>query len=211
MKQNKKYIEKINAFVKKLKENPLIDIQESKVGTLTNEFIFNAVVKDNQVSIYRLLAEMYYQMSSCKIEWQCDLQKESSISRYHPDDKIISGLIQIRPIELFLSHDERLNSDWWQKNLLPEEKKDLKDFRYFDFNDDYIRVGYIIENKKIIEDNLVYLLQESDGFGPFNASFDEYFDLILKYKGFQGWQYNHLFQNTETYKRMTFYLGELFK
>ena len=211
MKSNKIYIEEINALVKDLQENTLIDIQDDRVGSSTNEFILNAVCKDNQVSIYRPLLEMYHQMSSCRIEWQCDLQKNNFINRYHPDDEYISGLIQIRPIELFLSYDEKLNSDWWQKNLLSEEKEDLKDFRYFNFNDDYLRVGYIIEKKKINEDNLVYILQESDGFGPFESSFDEYFDLILKYKGFQGWQYNHLFQNTENYRRMAFYLEQLFK
>ena len=57
---------------------------------------------------------------------------------------------------------------------------------------------------------MLYFITQGEGFYPVNLTFDEYITKWGAYKGYQGWQYNYMFQNTEDYRRMEHYLAELF-
>jgi len=193
-----------------LNSKPFIEVHNDYIGVPVFKMTYDMATKHHEVTLSKKLFDFYHVMNSCKIEWSCDLNLRSNIKRYTSDDTIINGQIYIRPIEQMLVFDKKLEASWWMDNLHDEEKKDLRNFRYFDFNDDYIRVGFIIDEKKIIDDKMYFIVQESSGFSPTGLSFEQYLDKIIEYKGFQGWQYNYFFQNTENYKRMMFYLDQLF-
>jgi hypothetical protein len=193
-----------------LNSNNSIEVQKDHIGVPVYKEIYETVTKHHQVTLSKKLFDFYHSMSSCRIEWSCDLNNNNNIKKYSPDDTTINGEIHIRSIGEMLDFDKKLEADWWISNLSDEERSDLYNFRYFDFNDDYIRVGFIINEKRILEEKLYFITQNSTGFIAADLSFDQYLEKIIEYKGFQGWQYNYFFQDSETYKRMMFYLERLF-
>ncbi len=201
--------EKLEKFINELQNNEFIKIKECEVKQF-DKVVYNAVMNKNKIKIFEELNEFYKNIDSCIISWNVDLNQHSSIKKYSEDDTQINGEICIKSIKEFLTFDKKLAAPWWVKELEKEEAKNLKKFRYFDYNDDYIRVGYIL-NKNIIEDDLLFINQNSTGFCPTDLVFSQYLDKILYYKGFQGWQYNHFYQMTDNYKRMMFYLNQIFK
>ena len=199
-------------LLESLKENTLIEVLRDYVGVAVPEddYSYQLTFKHFNIRLTERLAAFYHSMSGCQIEWQCDLNKHRNIKKYHADDSVLSGQIYIRPLDQMLEFDKKLEAEWWINNLSEDEKKDLYDFRYFDFNDDYIRVGFIKEDNVINAHKLYFLVQESEGFMPVNLSFDEYIEKWLTYRGYQGWQYGYFFNNTENHKRMMHYLDQLF-
>jgi hypothetical protein len=147
-------------------------------------------------------------MSDCLIEWSCDLKKQG-LKLYDPGDELISGKIHIRPIEAMLQFDPKLTASLWTSGLDDDEKEDLYRFRNFDFNEDYLRTGFLINSQNELSEQLYFLAHESSGFCPVDLSFAEYLDKMLEYKGFLGWQYNHLFPMNDNHQRMMFYLEQL--
>src|SRR5688572_13406385 len=143
-------------LVEDLNKNPHMEVQKDYIGEPVFEETYDMVTKHHQVSLSSKLHDFYYKMSSCKINWSCDLEVSKSIRRYSEDDIFINGEIHIRPIEQLLVFDKKMEATWWKENLSEEEIKELYNFRYFDFNDDYIRVGFIIEEKKISDDKMYF-------------------------------------------------------
>lgn len=205
------YKSKIDTLVIALEGNDQIQIVNIRIGDGAQPDLLNTVMEYHYVKVFKDILDMYGEMSYCKIEWQCDLSIHDHIKKFSPDDEMVSGYIEIRPIEKFLAYDDRLNANWWVEHLEEDEALDLKKFRYLDFNDDYARVGFIINEKEAIEDELFMLHQNAEGFYPAGMDFNKYFDAIIKYKGFQGFQYNMFFPDTDNSKRMSFYLEQLFK
>ena len=201
----------ITDLLEELNINSFIEIQKDYVGVPVDDLLYNMITKHHKVTLSKKLSDFYHSMNSCRIEWSCDLNKHQTIKKYSEDDTIINGEIYIKPVEEMLDFEKKLEADWWIKNLSKEERNDLYNFRSFDFNDDYIRVGFIMEDNVIYDDKMVFIIQESSGFSQTGLIFDQYLKKIVEYKGFQGWQYNYFFQNTDNYKRMMFYLDQLFK
>ncbi len=207
MKNSRKIITDI---LEELNANSFIEMQKDYVGVPVDELLYSMITKHHKVILSKKLSDFYHSMSGCRIEWSCDLNKYQNIKKYNEDDTIITGEIYIKPVEEMLDFEKKLEADWWIKNLSEEERNDLHNFRSFDFNDDYTRVGFIIEDNALHDNKMVFITQESSGFSPTGLSFDQYLEKIFEYKGFQGWQYNYFFQNTNNYKRMMFYLDQLF-
>jgi hypothetical protein len=207
MKNSRKIITDI---LEELNVNSFIEMQKDYVGVPVDELLYSMITKHHKVNLSKKLSDFYHSMSGCRIEWSCDLNKYQNIKKYNADDTIITGEIYIKPVEEMLDFEKKLEADWWIKNLSEEERNDLHNFRSFDFNDDYTRVGFIIEDNALHDNKMVFITQESSGFSPTGLSFDQYLEKIFQYKGFQGWQYNYFFQNTNNYKRMMFYLDQLF-
>jgi hypothetical protein len=174
------------------------------------DYSYKLVLEHYKIELSEKLWDFYHSLGACKIEWQCDLNEHTSVEKFHPDDSMLSGVIHIRPLERLVEFDKKLEADWWMKNLSEDEKADLYNFRYLDFNDDYTRVGFILEGDLLRDDMLYFITQDSEGFYPVDSTFDEYIKKWDVYKGFQGWQYNHFFQDTEDYRRMEHYLAQLF-
>src|SRR5687767_13333244 len=152
------YKERFIQLIRELQQNRFIVVDKTRVGDPTLDIVFNSVIKMQQIKVFKEIALLYQEMDSCEIEWSCQIDNHPELSKFTKNDSIINGQIIIRPIELFLTYDQKLDSNVWQTNLTPEEKKQLVDFRYFDFNDDYTKVGFIINNGRI-EDELFFLLQ----------------------------------------------------
>lgn len=205
------YSNKIEKLVAELEGNDLIQVIKTYVGDGTSPDLLDQAMEYHHIKIFKDLMDMYSQMSSCKIEWQCDLSIHDHIKKFSPDDDMVNGSIQIRPIEKFLAYDDRLNAASWVGNLEQEEATDLKKFRYIDLNDDYTRVGFIINDDNKIEDEFFLIHQEAEGFYPTGLTFNKYFEALVQYKGLQGFQYNMFFPDTDNNKRMNFYLEQLFK
>jgi hypothetical protein len=197
-------------FLDQLKSNPFVELQKDYIGVPVYQDIYDQVLAFHKVELSKNLSDFYHIMSSCKIEWLCDLEKHTEIKKYVSEDAVINGNIYVRPVEDMLRFDKKLEADWWTRNLDETEKQDLRDFRYFDFNDDYIRVGFIIQDAKINEDEMYFIVQESTGFSPSGINFEQYLEKIILYKGFEGWQYNMYFPMTENNKRMQFYVDQIF-
>ena len=194
-----------------LKGHGSIEVSHDYIGEAVpcDDFSYRLILKDSKVKLSERLLEFYYSISECSIEWQCNLKKHKRIKKFRPGDSMVSGRIQIRPLEEMLLFDKKLEADWWTKILSKKEKAELRNFRYLDYNDDHSRVGFIMEDKVIRDDKLYFIAQE-EGFYPVDLTFDEYIKKWEVYKGYQGWQYNYMFQNTENYRRMEHYLVQLF-
>lgn len=193
-----------------ISRNPFIELQRDYIGGPTNDQVYKTLTEHYRLAISDKLFDLYHLMSSCEIEWTCDLNKHADIRKFNADDTIINGVIHVRPVGKLLPFDNKLEADWWTANLSAAELEDLHQFRYFDFNDDYIRVGFVIQGQTIPDHPMYFIMQRSTGFSPLDLSFEEYLDKIIEYKGFQGWPFNYLFQDTENYQRMMFYLNQLF-
>jgi hypothetical protein len=189
-----------------------VEVLSSYIGEAVprDDLSYQLSLEDSKVKLSERLLNFYHSIGECRIEWQCDLKKHKRIKKFRPGDSIVAGRIHVRPLEEMLLFDKKLEAEWWTKNLSEEERAELRKFRYLDFNDDYCRVGFIMKGKAIRDDKLYLIAQESEGFYPVDLSFDEYLKKWETYKGYQGWQYNYLFQNTENYRRMEHYLAQLF-
>jgi hypothetical protein len=195
-----------------LKKNNFIEVLKDYIGESVprDDYSYQLALERFKIKPFEKLMKFYYSISSCNIQWQCDLNTHHEIKKFHPDDTIISGQVVIRQIDDMLEFDKKLEAGWWLYNLEQEEKKDLYNFRYFDFNDDNIRVGFITENNLMKEDQFYFITQKAEGFSPVNMSFDDYIKKWDLYKGYQGWQQNEFFKTTTNYKRMIHYLDQLF-
>jgi hypothetical protein len=195
-----------------LKANPLIEINKDHIGAAIpeNDFSFKLILDHYKLLVDDKILEFYHSMSSCHIEWECNLAKHPEIIKMDQLDTSVNGQINIFSIEKMLEFDKKLSTDIWNRNMSEEERSDLANFRYFDMNDDYTRVGFIIKNNYIHIAPLYFIAQQSEGFVNTGLSFQEYINLMLKYKGYQGWQYNHFFTGSANNKRMLYYLDQLF-
>jgi hypothetical protein len=200
-------------FLKSLKENPMVELTDEFIGSTIpqNDFSFKLILENFKTEVPKKLLAFYHSMSSCRIEWHCDLDKNPGIKKMMPEDTVVSGRIQILSIEKMLEFDKKLEAAIWQDNLSEEEKKELQNFRYMDFNDDYIRVGFILKNNKIYMDDIYFITQNSEGFTSSGLTLEKYFEKMIADKGYQGWQYNHFFPGSENSKLMKYYLSQIFK
>lgn len=192
-----------------LNRNPLIEVESAHLGEPVPIEKFDKLIGKKKIKITKEIHELYRSISECNIEWTCNLEAKN-VEKHMPEDLTACGRIQIRPIEKMLEFDTKLRAPWWTRALEPEEKKDLSRFRYFDFNDDSIRVGYILNERNEIEDQMYMLTQESTGFCPADLSFEAYLQKMIEYKGFQGWQSNHFYPHNGHRERMEYYLARLF-
>ena len=176
----------------------------------SDDLSYELALRRFNIVLFQKLLDLYYSVGYYHIEWECNLKDHVEIAKFHPDDTVVSGQIVIRTLDEMLEFDKKMEADWWVKNLDSEEKISLYDFRYFDFNDDDTRVGYILQQNAIIEKEFYFITQGAQGFYPANLNFEAYLKTMTMYKGYQGWQKNHFFQNTTNYKRMIHYLSQLF-
>lgn len=192
-----------------LNQNPLIEVESAFIGNPLPMEKIDKIVGKRKIKLTEDIYELYRSISDCNIEWTCNLG-EKNVEKHMPDDDTACGRIQIRPIDEMLVFDTKLKASWWTRALEPEERADLRRFRYFDFNDDSIRVGYILNERNEIENQMYMLTQESTGFCPADLSLEAYLQKMIEYKGFQGWQSNYFYPHNGHRERMEFYLERLF-
>ena len=171
-------------LIDELESTPAIVIEKAKVSDgPTDSQIKDIVLGDAKFELSKAVDDLYAAFSSVKIFWACDLNQHPQILKYDQDDEQIYGEIRILPIEEMAFLDSNLESDHWAGNFDEDELQDLKNFRSIDIHDDYIRVGFLIENGKFTE-YMYFIQQSATGFSAFPLSFEEYLQAMIEAKGF---------------------------
>lgn len=205
-----KFKTKIEKLIKELENNKYIEITHCLVGEQIEEELINMLLSMYKVDkIPNILFNIYKDLEIVEINWKYELDKKE-IKLFQEGESVISGTIKIFPLENLLMFEDKLNSEIFTGNFTSDELEDLENFRVFDYNDDYITFG-LFKSKNIIEEDLYYIKQESDGFSKPDINLQQYFDKMIESKGFFGWQYNMLFPETQSNKRMNYYLSKIFK
>ena len=200
-------------LLQELKVNPVVEITENYIGAPVpdDDFSLKLTLNYFKMELPAKLLEFYHSMSSCKIEWRCNLDDHPDIKKMHSNDIFVSGRVSILSIEKLLEFDKKMTTPLWQSNLDDNERKDLENFRYMDYNDDYTRVGFIADKKRLDIENIYFLTQNSESFIKSEFTFDMYIQNMIKNKGYSGWQYNYFFPASENNSMMIHYLGQIFK
>ena len=200
--------EKLELLVKDISNNKWIEIEKIAFGnTATDNFLKMIILEDTNCKPFPLISELYDQISSLRIKWKCNLNENTAIKKYDLEDEEIYGEINILSLGKLLNFDKKLEQ--WTENFEEEELKDLEKFRSFDTHDEFIRMGFFLENN-ILSEEMYYLENGATGFGKSPFNFKKYFDLLLENKGFMGWQHNVLFPDNDNAKRMNHYINQLF-
>ncbi|MCR9262710.1 MAG: hypothetical protein NXH86_01060 [Flavobacteriaceae bacterium] len=210
------YTKKFEDLLNQLKDNPYIKVDTEFLSlSLDDEDIED--LKD-----YYKIREMpesvlafYRQMDGVEIEWHYEPNNgQNFLKKQHNYDDLdyIKGVINIPNLGSLLNYDKFLDN--WADTIIEEEKEDLFNFRHIDDNDnnDWIRVGFIIENGAIT-DKLYYLKSGSDGFCSLECTFAEYIDALIQAKGFVGWQQTFTIRKEELLRNnssLFFYIPQLF-
>ncbi|MBG1267341.1 hypothetical protein [Nostoc sp. WHI] len=199
------------SLLERLQSNSYIDVQHQWIGESTDSFLLDVTLASLNFKIPEKLLEFYRNVDGLKIIWTCDLEQHGTLDKYNKDDSNFSGRLEILPFQDMVKFDPKMKSRVWTQFLDEEEREELNKFRYFDYNDDNIRVGFIFDNESSEED-MVFIEQESEGFCPVNLSFDDYIRVMLSTKGFQGWQHTLFYKESSTnfVEKMKFYLKQLF-
>lgn len=203
------YLEKFKDLISSLEKNTLIKVNKSKLNKPLDKFGHEFLKDDLGIILTTEISPFYNDVNGCNIEWEINLNESKKIKKYFEDDAFISGRIKIFGVGNMLMTGDVLNSEPWLTNADETEVNDLINFRAIDYNDDSLHVGFLVEGKQI-DTELVYMLDESDGLSKLPLTFDEYLEKMIEYKGYQGWVYNHLFQNNDMYERMKYYLNQIF-
>ncbi len=206
-----KTINSIDKLLESINSSSLITVEKLSFGNKpTNKELIEFVLKNFNLKLSEIASTIYNNISSLKLKWKCNLLENDFIKKYDNDDEQIYGEINIQPIEVMIHFDEKLKSEHWTGNFEKEELKDLENFRSFDIHDEFIRMGFFIINGELSED-LYFIESGNTGFSKAPFSFEEYFQMLIKYKGFLGWQYNILYKDTDDFERMEHYISQIFK
>jgi len=195
-----------------LRAHPAIEITKEHLGAPIprDDFSFNLILDHFQIRMPDTLLDLYHSMSSCVIEWKCDLGRNPQIAKLQPYDELVCGRINIHPVDELLEFDKALTAASWTDNLDEEERADLRNLRSFDGCDDDIRVGFILKDKSIGSGALHFIMRHSEGFIATGLTLDEYIERMVAYKGYQAWPYGHFFPASENRRSMMHYLNQLF-
>lgn len=194
--------------IQELEVCPYITVTKSKIGAPIDHVILNLLIENYKVKLSQSLTGLYQLFNGCNIEWECDLNS-TKINKYYENDDIIKGRIRIYPLETMMGREMDLSEIINPDDFDQQELADIKNFKDFDYNDDTIKVGFLIE-QGTMKEQLYFLKRGADGFSAYPGSLADYLKNIIAYKGFQGWAYNHLFKPGELSQRMAHYLEQIF-
>ena len=198
------------ALASEIKHNPFLEIRIFEFGEpVEDKILVSGLLASLNLKLASGFEEVYGQLTSLKIAWKCDLSAHPALEKYDAEDEIISGEINILPLEIMGVFDAQLRGNHWVGSFEDEELEDLESFRSIDIHDEFIRIGFLLENNVLAED-VYYIKSGTTGFGLAPFSLSEYFQRMFKYKGFSGWQYNILFPDTDNAARMEHYIKQLF-
>lgn len=201
----------IENLIKELNQNKYIEVVDCLLGDPAEEEMINMLLNMYGIKeIPKELMEIYMTVGIFEIYWKCDLTKVDFKPFLNDDDDEVTGKIKIHPVENLLMLDDRLNSEVFTGDFTKDEKEDIKNFRVFDYNDDYTTFGLFVEEDKV-KNELYYIQQNSDGFSKSEMNLENYFNQMIKNKGIIGWQYNMIHSKTQASKRMNYYIEEIFK
>ncbi|AXG71521.1 hypothetical protein KORDIASMS9_03778 [Kordia sp. SMS9] len=201
--------EKFQKLEQELRNNTNIQIEKITIGDATDKDLLKVILDMFAFEISDEIIKFYNGTSSIKIKWLCNLNENSNIQKFNHEDEQIYGDIEIYGLARMTTFDEKLLSEYWTGNMEPEELEDVQNFRYFNKHDEYLRLGFLIEDKKM-SDEMYYIQEGTTGFAKAPFSFEEYVEAIFTYKGFLGFEYNMLYPETASNKRMQHYIKEIF-
>lgn len=198
-------------LLQELKSNPVIDVERAILNDSLGDFLIQINLGYTNLKLHENLQNFYLDNNGTEIIWRVDLDENITVKKFDNDDSIITGRIEIIEFQQMIYFDTELDSDSWKFYLDEREKNDLMNFRYFDYNDDNIRSGFVIEDN-FLPDDMVFLEQDSTGFCPVPLTFKKYLNAMLKLRGFQGWQQALFYKKSDTksFERMIFYLSQIF-
>ncbi len=207
------YLAKFQELITCLEEHQAIRIERVKLRGGIEDWQLEMLCEAHKVTLDEEVLSLYREVNGAEIVWSVNLD-EHRITRKHQDNSLseLRGRIDIRPLEDMLYYDNFFNNPSWSGKMDEVDLADLKNFRYIDYNDDDVRVGFVIDNDEICNE-LLYLLRDSDGFGYLNCRIDYYVEALIQAKGFQGWQRTFIFRESEQLKRessLFFYIHQLF-
>lgn len=136
--------------------------------------------------------------------------KKTSVKKYNSEDEEIFGEINILSLGKMLNSNKNIKSEYWIGNFEKKDLEDFENFRYFENGDEFIKIGCFIEGKQL-SNEMYFIMAGETGFSKAPFNFKEFFELMLKCKGYLGWQYNILFPDTDNAIGMEFYLNEIFE
>ncbi|WP_160170103.1 hypothetical protein [Aquimarina megaterium] len=202
-------IQKFDKLLIDMKRNPYLRVSNGLIGKSTNIRLKEIILKSIDFKLNEMIHEFYDSISSVKIRWECDLNAHSEIQKYDKNDEQLYGEININTLGKMVLFDSALDNEYWTANFEKDGWEDLKQFRVFEKHDEYRKVGFLIENN-FIDTNLYSLEKGATGFSTFPLNFEEYLDKLIEFKGFLGWRYNIIDTKGEDYKRMIYYLNQIF-
>ncbi|EDP95963.1 hypothetical protein U8527_13740 [Kordia algicida OT-1] len=201
--------EKFKKLVEQLNENQYVIIEKIAIGEATDDALVGVILNVINYKIPEIIVNFYNEVSYVKIYWKCNLVENNQITKYSKEDEQVYGDINILDLAEMTAFDEKLLSEYWTRNMEAEELEDVKNFRYFNKHDEYLRLGFLVEDD-IMSDEIYYIQEGTTGFAKAPFSFEEYLDTIFKFKGFLGFEYNMLYPETESNERMQHYIKEIF-
>jgi len=200
---------KFETLIEKLKQNPIITLVRAEIGEPIgdNKGLLISMLKMGGIDeIPDLLMEFYSEVGSIDIRWECNIQ-DKNLKPFQEGETELSGEVYINPLESLLMENKKYTRGH-RNEFLDEEAEDLPLFRAIDgINDDYLICGFLKDGNKIPE-TLFYIQDGSDGFGMPKMTLNDYFDAIFKYKGFNGWQNDLIFDSGM--ERMNHHINQLF-
>lgn len=196
---------KLEKIIEELYASPFVNVIKSKIGNPVDPIMYKWAIDTYSLNLSKSLADLYHHINGCNIEWECDL-KLNNIKKFYKDDDIIKGRIRLYPLETLVSSELQL-SDLEEFDI--QEIEDIKNFKVFDYNDDSMKVGFLIE-QSILNEEMYYFMHNADGFSKYPETLSEYLETMVLYRGFQGWVYNHIFHGNDLQERMKHYLYHIF-
>ena len=207
------YISDFQDLVSQLENHQAIRVEKVNLRDGIKDWQLEMVYESHEIVLDDQVLSLYKEVNGVDITWVVNLDK-ANLPRKAQDDSIheIFGRVEIYSLQKLLRYDNFLDGSSWSSRMDEEEYQDLKNFRYIDYNDDDVRVGFLIDNGEI-RDELVYLLRNSEGFGELNCKLHYYIEALIQAKGFNGWQRTFIFRDSEQLRQesdLFFYIPQLF-
>jgi hypothetical protein len=207
------YLDKLQELVTRLEEHRAIRLEKVQLGDGIEDWQLEILYEAHKVTLDEDVLSLYREVNGVEIVWVLNLDEHGIMRRQQDSDvNELFGRIEIRQLEDMLYYDKYLDNPSWSGMMAEEERIDLKNFRYIDYNDDDVRVGFVIDNGEI-RNELLYLLRDSNGFGYLNCTLDYYVEALIQAKGLQGWQQTFIFRESEQLRsesNLSFYMPQLF-
>lgn len=197
--------EKIKLLSQELEKSQQIQVEKNRIENGIDDF-HQSVLKGVNLSLDETLLEFYQSLNGCYIKWQ-HIEKEEKETN-EETNLSIAGEIRIASISDLLFPKLKITQQY-QDQFLEDEVEDLQNFRVFDNSDDYMRVGFLIEDG-IIKSDLYYVLEDAEGFSELPFSFKEYLELMIQYKGMYYWQYAITMDDQDFKAKAANYIKEIF-
>ena len=199
---------KLNLLIENLSSNSEIVVKKNKIRNGIDEYHLK-VLDEVNLKFDDSLMELYQSFNGGRIQWELDLEVNTSIKKYSEDETSIGGEIHIAGLSDLLFPQIKITKQF-KDQFLEDEVEDLQNFRVFDKSDDYMRVGFLIEDG-IIKSDLYYVLEDADGFSELPFSLEEYLNLMISYKGVYYWQYGTAMDDDAFKEKTAHYFKQIFK